>query len=188
MSDIILPGKTPLIVPDPSDVAHAADVDGHHLEDHASTHEAGGADPLAQYGAKIRAITDQSILATTNTEVDFGATIFDVGGVADLANNGFTVPTGAGGLWVMSATIAFEDTIGAELRFSYEVNDVFVDPRALRYLETQVSLGMKPSGPMLLNLADDDTVTVQVFVAEAGNLRGSASLSADDTWANMWRV
>ena len=53
MSDIILPGKTPLIVPDPTIKSHIdtfnthdADVDGHHLEDHASRHDPGGADEL----------------------------------------------------------------------------------------------------------------------------------------------
>ena len=142
----------------------------------------------AQYGAVIRATTDQSISAATQTEVDFGAAVTDVGSVADTGNNGFTVPTGAAGLWLVTAVMSFEDAIGTDLRIIYVVNDTDQNPFGVRYMETNADFGMKPGAVMPLNLADGDTVTIDTHFTDAGNLRGAASISTVDTWAAMWRA
>jgi len=148
----------------------------------------GSGGSATQYAAVIRAITDQSISAATLTEVDFGATISDEGSVADLANNGFTVPSGAGGIWLVNAVISYEDTVGADTRISYAVNDVTTHPFAVRLLETQANFGQKAGAVRPLDLSVGDTVTVDIYFQQAGNTRGGASLSGVDTWAAMWRA
>ncbi len=59
-----------MYVPDPADTTHEADVDGHHLEDHASRHDLGGADALTPLSTlRVERITSAQVIGTGSTTV-----------------------------------------------------------------------------------------------------------------------
>ena len=57
------------------------------------------------YAARMYGSSSQSIANSTHVALDFASEVFDKGGIADVSTDRMTVPSGAGGLWWMTAAV-----------------------------------------------------------------------------------
>ena len=57
------------------------------------------------YAARMYGSSSQSIANSTHVALDFASEVIDKGGIADVSTDRMTVPSGAGGLWWMTAAV-----------------------------------------------------------------------------------
>ena len=136
-----------------------------------------------QMGAKFQKTADQSPPAATDTLVTWDAVAHDVGKVADLANDKFTVPTDGAGIWHLAAILHHSTpTPGVDLRVLYRVNGgawVIMgrdQDSSFTFFSIQSSID--------LDLAEGDDVEIGVFHTNASApIRGSVN-----SWASFHRI
>ncbi len=168
------------------DVTGGAALDDHLIFDGVdwipSPFAGGGGGGGTPFAGRIVADTDQAIGVQTWTEVVFGSALLDVGAIVDLAGNGLTAV--ATGTYVVSAVLSYEDTIG-ELRARYVVDGTPVTAWTVRDV-TPENFNMTPAGSVPLTLSAGQTVTLEVWFDQAGNLRGTETDT--DVQFAIWAV
>lgn len=166
-----------LLLPGDVTVAGATTLEGLDVNGDA-TFPAGSIDDVngllfSGLGASMsRRTSDQSISATTTTVVDWNTEDYDShGSIADIANNRFEVPTGCGGLWLVTAHVTWAGTAPnqADLRVGVNGSDG-------RYLVrgdgTSTFKGV--TGSTVLDLSAGDQVDVRVYYSTASIVRSDA--------------
>ena len=120
------------------------------------------------YAARMYGSSSQSIADSTHVALDFASEVFDKGGIADVSTDRITVPSGAGGLWWMTATVQVNNYRAARNILNFYINgsttggqttgDNFENGKWDAVSQYSTSFGS-----VLFNLSAGDYVTAHIF-------------------------
>lgn len=111
---------------------------------------------------KIYVASDFAVAASTFVEVPFSTLDFDTHGLADLSNNGITIPSGMGGYYHIKGRVRAPMTT-QRIIAQFFINDVsseFFEQAG--YTDNTGQLGIVEADT-ILELNDGDTLTLQTY-------------------------
>lgn len=133
------------------------------------------------YAAMLTKSANQTLSATTTTEVTWDTVEYNRGGIADTTNNGFTVKEA--GTYQLTTMLA-ASTAQSDLRVTPMVNDAIPHtPEFAQRDNPNASQGSNSSMTLLLNAGD--TVTVDAYLPTAGDVRGGGNTGS---WIQLVRL